>query len=703
MDLPRKPTVTSLCCLGIFLGLVSPRALVSGETSAESPTVLASAIALQYPDLARQFPGMVGLQVDATTRMPTLIRGRLGQLPPGPVDWGALEFARRASVAFGLDGQSGFELLSVVPHTVGGYSVFLQQLRDGGPVAGAGLLLEVDGDREARLIQLDLVPSSTVFLRGDVNGDGSVDYLSDAICLLQWLYLSGREPQCLKAADVNDDGSVASGVADAIYLLSAGFLGGSPVPAPFPACGADPTPDELPCDRPGAICDGGDVVQPLAFQSAESQGATLLASNAETMVQRAAQMLREADIAPQKAVLVGSPYAEQLKEALGQLDALCGELQDRPMTREGEAVRAAMEDHFGLLTGGLLSLEEFAVAWSDPAGLIPGLGDLEGQSDLGGLDLLGGGLQNPAKSLDDLRGAAGKTGLYSFGVTGSIVTDAYATVLLHGTIQEWADRLDSGEGVDSIHMHSGSDNENGYSGTSLDFSVSGPLPGDLTATVTVHTTVEENNHGAGANAGEQVEIVVEDEDGETVTTIQVTVTVTCEGESCTAVAMSDTCVGESCTHDESTFEFGESTGGGEDEDDAGSTGGSGEDATPLPDEIGGGVPPADSPFTGMGNVASEELADARLDVRGSLTDPPDEDDDSSDPSEFRPIDPDVNPLDPYILTEGGRGEEAIPLPGGGDTIFDPTIDTLGPDPLDPILDGGVWIDPNKTGGLRPRL
>jgi hypothetical protein len=83
-----------------------------------------------------------------------------------------------------------------------------------------------------------------VFVRGQVNDDDQTN-LSDALAILNYLFLAGDTPRCLKAADANDDGSV--NISDAVYLLGHLFLGGSPIPPPFPTPGPDPTPDELPC------------------------------------------------------------------------------------------------------------------------------------------------------------------------------------------------------------------------------------------------------------------------------------------------------------------------------------------------------------------------------------------------------------------------------------------------------------------------
>jgi subtilisin family serine protease len=59
--------------------------------------------------------------------------------------------------------------------------------------------------------------------RGDVNGDGNVD-LSDAVHLLNFLFLGGPEPVCMDVAKVNEGDSVD--LTDAVYLLNFLFQGG---------------------------------------------------------------------------------------------------------------------------------------------------------------------------------------------------------------------------------------------------------------------------------------------------------------------------------------------------------------------------------------------------------------------------------------------------------------------------------------------
>jgi dockerin type I repeat protein len=86
----------------------------------------------------------------------------------------------------------------------------------------------------------------TTFIRGDANGDGSVD-LSDAVFILFALFAQPQDPRCPDALDSNDDGAVD--LSDAVRLLETLFLGGAPLPLPYPGAGIDPTLDLLACLR----------------------------------------------------------------------------------------------------------------------------------------------------------------------------------------------------------------------------------------------------------------------------------------------------------------------------------------------------------------------------------------------------------------------------------------------------------------------
>jgi hypothetical protein len=85
------------------------------------------------------------------------------------------------------------------------------------------------------------------FLRGDVDGNGSID-INDPVAVLNWLFLGGDSPKCMEAADANGTRDV--NIADPVYLLSFLFLDGAPPPAPFPECGQAPSP--LGCADPGS-------------------------------------------------------------------------------------------------------------------------------------------------------------------------------------------------------------------------------------------------------------------------------------------------------------------------------------------------------------------------------------------------------------------------------------------------------------------
>ena len=88
------------------------------------------------------------------------------------------------------------------------------------------------------------------FLRADTNDDGK-NNLADAVWILNESFRSGTATPCQKAADANDDGTVDA-IVDAAYIIAYQFESGSAPPAPFGACGEDPTPDALDCP-PGSM------------------------------------------------------------------------------------------------------------------------------------------------------------------------------------------------------------------------------------------------------------------------------------------------------------------------------------------------------------------------------------------------------------------------------------------------------------------
>lgn len=83
------------------------------------------------------------------------------------------------------------------------------------------------------------------FSRADCNADGTID-ISDPVGILDELFSGGVPSSCKKACDANGDG--ANDIGDVIFTLGFLFGGGATPPAPFGACGKDPTADSLTCD-----------------------------------------------------------------------------------------------------------------------------------------------------------------------------------------------------------------------------------------------------------------------------------------------------------------------------------------------------------------------------------------------------------------------------------------------------------------------
>ncbi|MEM7165798.1 MAG: hypothetical protein AAF581_10060 [Planctomycetota bacterium] len=92
---------------------------------------------------------------------------------------------------------------------------------------------------------LTLCPSNP-HMRGDTNDNGALTFL-DAYVILFWFFASGPGPDCDDAWDADDSGTLTA-LVDPLYILQHIFVMGSPPPpAPFGACGCDPTPDSLGC------------------------------------------------------------------------------------------------------------------------------------------------------------------------------------------------------------------------------------------------------------------------------------------------------------------------------------------------------------------------------------------------------------------------------------------------------------------------
>jgi len=106
------------------------------------------------------------------------------------------------------------------------------------------------------------------FVRGDSNDDAVIN-ISDAISIVDFLFLGSGPLSCADSGDANDDGRI--NLSDAISLVSWLFIGGPALPEPF-ACGPDPTPDNVGCARASACAEPAGLFGDLWTSAQELQG-----------------------------------------------------------------------------------------------------------------------------------------------------------------------------------------------------------------------------------------------------------------------------------------------------------------------------------------------------------------------------------------------------------------------------------------------
>lgn len=95
-------------------------------------------------------------------------------------------------------------------------------------------------------MNVDTLPPTVNFSRGDCNGSGTFD-IADGVVLLDFLFAGGGSVFCRDACDMNDDGTLD--ISDPVFWLLYLFSFGDPPPAPSPGiCGSDLTDDPLGCD-----------------------------------------------------------------------------------------------------------------------------------------------------------------------------------------------------------------------------------------------------------------------------------------------------------------------------------------------------------------------------------------------------------------------------------------------------------------------
>ena len=91
----------------------------------------------------------------------------------------------------------------------------------------------------------DIDPPPILFKRGDPNNSRRID-ISDGLFVLNFVFLAGEVPHCMKSADANDDGGIQ--LSDASYIFNFVFLAGPDPLEPYSVCGLDPTSDALSCE-----------------------------------------------------------------------------------------------------------------------------------------------------------------------------------------------------------------------------------------------------------------------------------------------------------------------------------------------------------------------------------------------------------------------------------------------------------------------
>ncbi|KAF0239663.1 MAG: hypothetical protein FD180_5205, partial [Planctomycetota bacterium] len=116
-----------------------------------------------------------------------------------------------------------------------------------GPTPLAGLAAASASDQPVLVTFSDVSgpsfkTSGPTLRRGDSDANAAIE-LTDAVSLLNYLFLGGESPACLDAADFDDNGS--ADISDAIASLNYQFLGGTAPAAPGPTnCGPDPTAEQ---------------------------------------------------------------------------------------------------------------------------------------------------------------------------------------------------------------------------------------------------------------------------------------------------------------------------------------------------------------------------------------------------------------------------------------------------------------------------
>jgi uncharacterized delta-60 repeat protein len=152
-----------------------------------------------------------------------------------------------------VEGKSSFALIRYLPSGDQGDVIILEGMpaglaqASGHPYLSSSTLHGPQGGSD--IVTRKFALSDPSFLRGDCDGDGSVvSGVADALFLVRYAFQGGSEPPCLSACDADGDGRLLE-VTDAVYLLRFLFMGGPSPPPPFPDCGTSIV-GQMGCQRP---------------------------------------------------------------------------------------------------------------------------------------------------------------------------------------------------------------------------------------------------------------------------------------------------------------------------------------------------------------------------------------------------------------------------------------------------------------------
>ena len=187
------------------------------------------------------------------------------------------------------------------------------------------------------------------FIRADSNSDGVLD-MGDALRSLNFLFASGQEPGCLKAADVDDTGELE--LTDAVSLLGFLFLGDGPPASPHLACGLDLIVDDLTCKETSCVsAAASSFTQYQVFDNGKECAGELCFD----LTARAVLSREEIPLSSVEFDYLVAPFnpisTADARDARRGRRILSGQLQDGPRVHGGDGRTLIVFSHSGFADG----------------------------------------------------------------------------------------------------------------------------------------------------------------------------------------------------------------------------------------------------------------------------------------------------------------------------------------------------------------